>query len=128
VTYVYFISEVGGGPIKIGYGIDPGYRLAQLQIGNHRRLEILGVVEDRDGLENRLHTRFWKSRLRGEWFERTPELVDYIAENAVCWEEVSPRDIWYEPVEAPKFSDDEVARVAAIGDRMRAALEAEASR
>jgi hypothetical protein len=72
---IYFI---GGdiGAIKIGLSTDPAKRLAALQCGSPIPLRILAVgIGDRTA-EWMYHTvHFGASRLHGEWFERTPELL-----------------------------------------------------
>ena len=74
-TYVYFIKERLGihAPVKIGVAKNPEGRMAELQIGNSRRLEIvarLGPMSAKHayGTETRLHSKFKKYRIRGEWF------------------------------------------------------------
>lgn len=119
MSFVYFISEAAGGPVKIGRGVDPSARLSELQVGNHRELVLLGAVKEHDGLEGHLHDRFWLSRLRGEWFARTPELIDYIAENADRWENLNPRRPLLAIDPAPEFSADRLEQIDAIGERMR---------
>lgn len=74
-TYVYFIREALGchAHVKIGVAKNPESRLAVLQTGNSRRLEIvatIGPVSEKQayGIERKLHKKFRKHRLRGEWF------------------------------------------------------------
>ena len=85
--YVYFVQGSDpNGPIKIGVGTNPGERLVSLQCGNWDELCILGISRARGAahrVEARLHQRFAASRIRGEWFRRTPELIDEIC--ALCY-------------------------------------------
>lgn len=77
---VYFIQSERGGPIKIGRAINPEQRLKQCQTGSPERLVLLAVISGGRDLERSLHARFAASRLRGEWFKPTPELIALIGE------------------------------------------------
>lgn len=80
---VYFIQPTAGGLIKIGVATNPTSRLQSLQTGCPVELRILGIVPDvGQVVETELHQRFAASRVRGEWFDPTPDLVAYIAEHA----------------------------------------------
>lgn len=84
--FVYFIRAVSGGPIKIGVGTDPAQRLAVLQPGNPEKLRILGVIPGAGHKrERQLHLQFGESRLNGEWFKPTPELLATIETEAVAF-------------------------------------------
>lgn len=78
--YVYFAAHVDVGPIKIGSSADPNSRIIELRTGSPIWLDLLGVmpVENMLTAESGLHRRFAKSRSHGEWFHRTPELLDLI--------------------------------------------------
>ena len=92
-AWVYFIREGHDGPIKIGYAWRITDRLTSAQVGNYRRLYLIGaiyVVEAepiRRGrvcrrtreLEVTLHDRFASARIRGEWFMPTESLLEYVA-------------------------------------------------
>lgn len=74
-TYVYFIQEKLGelAPVKIGVAKNPEVRLAELQIGNPRKLILLtqiGPVSQKRAyhLEKQLHRKLKRHKLRGEWF------------------------------------------------------------
>lgn len=75
---VYFIAEGPRGAIKIGVTDDPAKRLAALQIGNSRPLRCLGLIDGDANVESNWHRRFAAQRISGEWFKRTPELVEAI--------------------------------------------------
>lgn len=78
--HVYFIQAMGGGPIKIGSAADVTGRLQMLQTGSPVRLQVLAVIPGADECgEFALHAQFAESRLHGEWFQPTPELLDVIA-------------------------------------------------
>lgn len=76
VSYVYAIGAVGH-PIKIGYADHPRSRLKDLQVGNPSELRIYVerqvAVEHVRAVERECHLRLDTHRLRGEWFDITPE-------------------------------------------------------
>lgn len=72
---VYF---VGGetGPIKIGFTQQPmKERLKCIQNGSPIKLHVLATLNATRINEKFYHRRFAQSRLHGEWFERTPEIL-----------------------------------------------------
>lgn len=71
---------VGGdeGPIKIGFSQWPARRLKQMQGHSPVPLRILASITGGAEREQHYHRRFSAARLRGEWFERTPEIIDEI--------------------------------------------------
>lgn len=74
--YAYFIQADVGGPVKIGWTVDPENRLDALQCGHPYTLKVRSLHLADRGLEGRLHKQFAAHRLRGEWFEPTPEMVE----------------------------------------------------
>ncbi len=78
-TFVYFIGPIIGGPVKIGFSRNPGRRMLRLSEGAPFPLQLLcaapGTIYD----EKRVHAEFAASRAHGEWFHRTPELIDLIS-------------------------------------------------
>lgn len=72
--FVYFISYKGG-PIKIGFSSDPEQRLRTIAKHHHHELEILAQTPGTPLTEYLLHKRWWHLRIKGEWFERDPELM-----------------------------------------------------
>jgi hypothetical protein len=81
--HVYFIQSIHGGPIKIGIAMDVASRLSELQIGNPYQLRIIGIIENAGkSREANLHAHFAKSRLCGEWFEESEELLEVIRNEA----------------------------------------------
>lgn len=77
--FVYFIQAEGGGPVKIGWAKRPKKRLSSIQTSHKDRLVIRKLVAARTEAEAKFHKRFAKSRLQGEWFEATPDLVAFMA-------------------------------------------------
>jgi Meiotically Up-regulated Gene 113 (MUG113) protein len=76
---IYFIRDEGTGFIKIGWARNAKVRMAELQIGNPRKLTLIGCFKSRHRWEARIHRHFSKNRIRGEWFEGTAELYATIA-------------------------------------------------
>jgi len=77
---IYFIKEVGGEYVKIGYtsGNTPADRIQTLQIGNPRELVLLYAEPGEQDRERLFHRIFADDRVRGEWFKLSPTLQGYI--------------------------------------------------
>lgn len=71
---VYFIGG-DAGAIKIGLTTDLPARLKVLQNSSPIALRVLARRAGNLTLERDYHLLFAASRLHGEWFERTPELL-----------------------------------------------------
>lgn len=90
---VYFFQAGGdGGPIKIGHAQTPAVlacRLAAVRTGNHLDVQAIGVRLDLNGLaaEYAMHKKLAASRIRGEWFSPTSEVMH---ELALSWAVVAP--------------------------------------
>lgn len=80
--YIYFIQTQVSLAIKIGFAVDVEQRLKTIQTGNPERLEIVGVMPGTVRTEKSLHRQFRSDNIRGEWFEASAALVDYIERNA----------------------------------------------
>jgi hypothetical protein len=66
---VYFIQDAVTSAIKIGFCLKkPEKRLAALQTGNSNPLRLVGHVSGSEAHESRLHGRFSRFRIQGEWF------------------------------------------------------------
>lgn len=72
---VYFIGIEPDGPIKIGTAINVKERLCTLQTAVPMPLSILATCEGGRAKEREYHSRFAHARMRGEWFERVPDLL-----------------------------------------------------
>lgn len=69
------------GPIKIGYTAALAEsRMAQLQVGHHEQLYLLGTIPGTISDEKSLHKELEKYSIRGEWFESKPELLITISD------------------------------------------------
>jgi hypothetical protein len=79
---IYFMQEGADGPIKIGHvKRDVQLRRQSLQIGNPRLLICLATMRGTSLDEYAMHVRFKAAHLRGEWFNPTPELMEFIKDN-----------------------------------------------
>jgi hypothetical protein len=78
---IYFLRAGHDGPIKIGFTRkDPLERIAELQTGCPWRLHLIGHLAGEKRHEDWLHDRFDASKMEGEWFRETPELLAAIEE------------------------------------------------
>lgn len=78
---MYFLQRGGTGPIKIGISKNPERRIATIQGLCAEPVEILLLlpVNSRQK-EQEIHEKFKHLRLKGEWFEPAPDLLDWIRE------------------------------------------------
>jgi hypothetical protein len=82
MPFVYFIQAGDGGPIKIGFSVDPRKRMRHIQTMNAEQLFLLGTIEcETDRTEFHIHQRFAHICIRGEWHRPTEELLQFITEN-----------------------------------------------
>lgn len=79
---VYFVQAGTDGPIKIGTATDLLKRVSALQTGNAATLHILGFIPGGPYEESAMHDRFSHLRIRGEWFQSSPELLDFVKEQS----------------------------------------------
>lgn len=75
---IYFIQAVTGGPIKIGFALDPDIRLRGVQCGNPEEVVILKTIPGSRQDEARIHRELAAHHKRGEWFYNTAEVLAYI--------------------------------------------------
>ena len=75
---IYFIQVENKGPIKIGYAKKPEQRLKTLQIGNHKKLNLIAVIPGEPPLESKIHRDLKDFKRNGEWFNSTTEVLYYI--------------------------------------------------
>jgi hypothetical protein len=72
---VYFVGGESG-PVKIGWTQQPiKDRLKCIQNGSPVKLHVLATANRHRIAEKWYHRQFASSRLHGEWFDRTPELL-----------------------------------------------------
>jgi hypothetical protein len=73
-AFCYFIGAASG-PVKIGFAVNVGRRLRDLQNACPLPLALLASVRGGQTREQAYHYRFHEFRLHGEWFERSPEIL-----------------------------------------------------
>jgi len=73
---VYFIRVGKDGPVKIGYAADAAIRLQQLQVCHPETLHLIRTIDGGSKGEAWLHDRFYHHRIRGEWFNFCPEMME----------------------------------------------------
>lgn len=78
-TRLYFMAIEPDGPIKIGITYDIPRRLRHIQAACPYEVTLLGDVPGTLAMERALQRHFKASRMKGEWFHRTPELTAEIA-------------------------------------------------
>lgn len=98
MSSVYFIRCTASGLIKIGLSENPWKRLSKMQSDSPGQLEMLGVVGGDIVTEAELHDRFSASRLRGEWFNPTDDLVAFVQDLPAP---VGERRKTYDPATSP---------------------------
>jgi hypothetical protein len=67
-TNLYVIRETESDLVKIGIAVRPEQRMAHLQIGNPRELELVDWAPATEALERFFHKELAEHRRRGEWF------------------------------------------------------------
>lgn len=72
----YFLFDASSQAIKVGKSRDPMRRLRGLQTGNATRLALLGVIDGDH--ERRLHRRWTRHHIAGEWFRDHAEIRWFI--------------------------------------------------
>lgn len=78
-AHLYFIANPALGIIKIGVSQDVKARRKTLELQCGVRLDVLRVVEHGAHFEQLLHEALYETRLLGEWFEPSSELLSVIA-------------------------------------------------
>lgn len=77
--FIYFIQQGDDGPIKVGYTKKSvKTRLGLLQVGNPDELFVIKIIDGTVEDEARIHSIFYESRIRGEWFTPTLELKRFL--------------------------------------------------
>jgi DNA-binding XRE family transcriptional regulator len=81
IGIIYFIQMGDGGPVKIGYTADLAKRINSLNCGSPHALNVLGTIPGTTAVERALHKLFKPYRMRLEWFEPAPEVIEWIKAN-----------------------------------------------
>ena len=66
------------GKIKVGFSVSPQARLRGLQTGNHEPLTIIKAVPGDRKREQEVKNHLSQHKLRGEWYEPAPEVLQFI--------------------------------------------------
>jgi len=79
--YVYFLQTFPSGLIKIGFSASSNIdiRINTLKNLSGHKVVLLKKIYGSFKKERQLHIKFADYRKHGEWFEPSPELLDYIA-------------------------------------------------
>lgn len=82
-SIVYFILDTYSNAVKIGFTTIKGLkrRLQNLQIGTPYELRLLGALWGNRNVERQIHEQFETYHIRGEWFEYSKELEEYIGKS-----------------------------------------------
>lgn len=122
VPTVYFARAGQDGPIKIGFTRkSPLERISELQTGCPWRISLIGSLAGQKCHEDWLHDRFDASRLEGEWFLATPELLAVVADTAMAsfaWPDeliANKNKPSATPLPEPKFQTPKQRAVKAVG-------------
>lgn len=75
---VYFLRIKGTDEVKIGYSRRLNSRISDLSIAHSKELELIATVSGGVEAEGRLHRRFHRYRIRGEWYRIEGKLAEYI--------------------------------------------------
>jgi hypothetical protein len=76
---VYFLRRDGTDEVKIGYSTQVNFRMANLRGANGGKLTLLATVSGGRDAESRLHKRFSRYRIQGEWYRLDGKLAEYVA-------------------------------------------------
>lgn len=76
VGHVYFIEA--GDFIKIGYTQSPLARVIKMMTDSPFELKVLHLEDGTFKQEKNYHRHFAPLRVRGEWFRKAPELLEFI--------------------------------------------------
>lgn len=82
---IYFVQDSETSYIKIGFSEEPINRVRQLQTSSPGNLRLLFAMEGTMEDERELHGWFKNSKVRGEWFKPTSDILTHIIYNAVLY-------------------------------------------
>jgi len=77
-SVVYFIIRRGMPGVKIGTTTNLSKRLSELQSSTPDYLFVFGTLPGDKVVEKILHKKFATNRIRGEWYEFTPEMKRFV--------------------------------------------------
>lgn len=76
--FIYFVQRLTGGPIKIGFAVEPERRVKALATGSSEPLVFLGQLPGNRATERKIHEQFAHLREHGEWFRPGPDLTTFV--------------------------------------------------
>ena len=97
-SYIYFIETIDYDFIKIGISTNVSQRLKSLQSSCPLELRMLRYIKGGPKDEQYLHNRFAKYIVRGEWYCKSKDLMDFIDGEKYTpfepdsWDEEAPWD------------------------------------
>lgn len=79
-----YLVQAGGarGAVKIGFSANVRQRVPQLRAFNHLPVRAISIFEGTRADEAKIHTRFKKHHIRGEWFKYEGELEAFCVQMA----------------------------------------------
>jgi hypothetical protein len=81
---IYFVANQGF--IKIGWTVNWPSRISNLQVSSPTPIEVLLILGRPKVYERTMHHQFKKYRVRGEWFQDSPEIREFIeSRRHECW-------------------------------------------
>jgi len=78
-SQVYFLRHGDTDRVKIGYSCRINGRISNLRSSNPDKLTLLATVSGARDAEARLHKRFARYRISGEWYRLEGKLAEYVA-------------------------------------------------
>lgn len=92
--FIYFMCRQGEDTVgKIGSTTDPLKRFSGLQTGSTETLDMRGLAVGSYAHERDLHLYLREQQIRGEWFNFTPEILEFIARLPSLTDYIGGRDI-----------------------------------
>jgi hypothetical protein len=83
---IYFMRSQETGLIKIGTSLRLRARIANLTHQSRETLSVIGVADGAIVEERELHWRFHDDHVKGEWFEPSLALLEYIEFHSRPWD------------------------------------------
>lgn len=79
MSFIYIVGD-NTGRVKIGVTNNVRKRVSSLNTGRSTPLSVLGVMAGTIEQEKALHAKFNALHVRGEWFRRSPEIDEFVAQ------------------------------------------------
>jgi hypothetical protein len=76
---VYVVQQAVTGAVKVGRSDDVAYRFEKLKTGSPYELTLIGEIDESRYPERWIHRHLKAYRMRGEWFEPAPEMLEFLA-------------------------------------------------